>query len=151
MADGEELRPERGASKTVLLLPLAHAAARQLEYLERAAHPEEIVRMEARRRRWVDRFELLVKRRSPFLLGDVPVATADRRVRFTAAGLAANRKRLGLSAADFGRLVGTTGQSIYAWEGGSATPRAKNLAAIAELRSLGKKAVAARLAALSQE
>ena len=78
-------------------------------------------------------------------------ATADRRVRFTAAGLAANRKRLGLSAADFGRLVGTTGQSIYAWEGGSATPRAKNLAAIAELRSLGKKAVAARLAALSQE
>ncbi len=35
-------------------------------------------------------------------------------LRFRAAGMAANRKRLDLSAADFGVLVGATGQSIYA-------------------------------------
>jgi DNA-binding transcriptional regulator YiaG len=68
--------------------------------------------------------------------------------RFRAAGLASNRKRLGLSAADFGRLVGATGQSVYAWEAGKSKPKANNLAAIAALRGLGKREVAARLAAL---
>lgn len=74
--------------------------------------------------------------------------TAGRSPRFSAKGLASNRKRLGLSAADFGLLVGTTGQSIYGWEQGKSVPRAANLAAVAELRGLGKKEVASRLAAL---
>jgi DNA-binding transcriptional regulator YiaG len=71
--------------------------------------------------------------------------------RFRAQGLASNRKRLGLSAEDFGLLVGTSGQSIYAWEQGKSKPRAKNLAAIAALRGIGKRDVAARLEALKQE
>src|SRR5689334_1515229 len=33
--------------------------------------------------------------------------------RFRAAGMASNRKRLGLSAEDFGLLVGASGQSVY--------------------------------------
>ncbi len=68
--------------------------------------------------------------------------------RFTAKGLASNRKRLGLSAADFGLLVGTTGQSVYAWETGKSIPRAAAISAIAGLRSLGKREVATRLAEL---
>jgi transcriptional regulator with XRE-family HTH domain len=59
-----------------------------------------------------------------------------------------NRKRLGLSAADFGLLVGASGQSVYAWEQGKARPRGKNLAAIAALRGVGKREVVERLAAL---
>lgn len=43
--------------------------------------------------------------------------------RFRSGGMAANRKRLGLSAADFGLLVGCTGQSVYAWEAGKSRPR----------------------------
>lgn len=54
-------------------------------------------------------------------------------LRFRAKGMAANRKRLGLSAADFGLLVGATGQSVYAWESGKAKPRPEALAAIAAL------------------
>lgn len=69
-------------------------------------------------------------------------------LRFRAAGMAANRKRLGLSAADFGLLVGATGQSVYAWEQGKTKPRGRNLAAIAALRGLGKKDAAAKLAEL---
>jgi len=69
-------------------------------------------------------------------------------LRFRAKGMAANRKRLGLSAADFGLLVGTTGQTIYAWEAGKAKPRAQALAAIAALRGIGKRDVEARLASL---
>lgn len=71
-------------------------------------------------------------------------------LRFRAAGMASNRKRLGLSAEDFGLLVGATGQSIYAWERGKSKPRTRNLAAIAALRRLGKREVSARLAELKQ-
>ncbi len=77
-----------------------------------------------------------------------PAQGDDSKLRFRAAGMAANRKRLGLSAADFGRLVGATGQSVYSWEAGTSKPRAQNLAAIAALRGIGKREVTERLAAL---
>ncbi|MDE2434023.1 MAG: helix-turn-helix domain-containing protein [Burkholderiales bacterium] len=69
-------------------------------------------------------------------------------LRFSAKGLASNRKRLGLSAAEFALLVGTTQQSIFSWEGGKAVPRAKFLPAIASLRGVGKREVAERLTQL---
>ena len=69
-------------------------------------------------------------------------------LRFSAKGLASQRKRLGLSAHDCGLLLGASGQSVYQWERGNARPRARHLAAIAALRSLGKKEAATRLAAL---
>ena len=70
--------------------------------------------------------------------------------RFRASGMASNRKRLGLSAEDFGLLVGTSGQSVYLWESGKTKPRPQSLAAIAALRGIGKREVAARLEALKQ-
>jgi DNA-binding transcriptional regulator YiaG len=69
-------------------------------------------------------------------------------LRFRAKGMAANRKRLGLSASDFALLVGATGQSIYAWETGKTKPRPEALAAIAALRGIGKREAEARLAAI---
>lgn len=69
-------------------------------------------------------------------------------LRFRSAGMASNRKRLGLSVADFALLVGATGQSVYAWEAGKAKPRGETLKAIASLRHIGKREVAARLAEL---
>jgi DNA-binding XRE family transcriptional regulator len=68
--------------------------------------------------------------------------------RFSAKGLASHRKRLGLSAHDCGLLVGASGQSIYKWEDGKARPRAKNLPAIASLRTMGKKEAVAKLESL---
>ena len=68
--------------------------------------------------------------------------------RFRAGGMASNRKRLGLSAEDFGLLVGTSSQSVYNWESGKTKPRANQLPAIAALRGLGKKEAAERLASL---
>lgn len=69
-------------------------------------------------------------------------------LRFSAKRLAAQRKRLGLSAQAFGSLVGVTGQSIYKWESGHARPRQAQLRAIAAVRSLGKREVQARLEAM---
>lgn len=72
-------------------------------------------------------------------------AAPDGKLRFSAKGLASQRKRLGLSAHDCGLLVGASSQSIYNWEAETARPRAKHLPAIASLRNLGKKEAAARL------
>lgn len=71
------------------------------------------------------------------------------KLRFSAKGLATQRKRLGLSAADFGLLIGVSGQSIYKWEEGKVRPRVKQLQAIMALRGLGKREAAERLAACS--
>jgi DNA-binding transcriptional regulator YiaG len=59
--------------------------------------------------------------------------------RFSAKGFASQRRRLGLSAPDFGLLLGVSAQSIYNWEEGKARPRAQHLAAIFALRSLGRR------------
>lgn len=66
-------------------------------------------------------------------------------VRFTAKGLRSQRKRLGLSAAECGKLIGVTDQTIYNWERGEARPRRQQLAHIAALRRMGKKEARARL------
>jgi DNA-binding transcriptional regulator YiaG len=66
--------------------------------------------------------------------------------RFSAKSLKSQRGRLGISAADVGLLIGTTGQAIYNWEGGQARPRAAHLEAIAALRKLGRKQAAAIVA-----
>lgn len=66
-------------------------------------------------------------------------------LRFRASGLASHRKRLGLSAADFGRLIGVSGQSVYKWETGEVKPRRAQLEAIAAVRKMGRREALARL------
>ena len=67
--------------------------------------------------------------------------------RFSVKGLKSIRAKLGLSAAEFGRLVGASGQSIYNWEAGKTVPRAAQQAALASVRGLGKREAAKLLEA----
>ena len=53
--------------------------------------------------------------------------------------MASQRKRLGLSAAECGLLIGASAQSIYNWEEGKARPRGQHLPAIYALRTLGRR------------
>ena len=78
-------------------------------------------------------------------LPQAPAAVADK-VRFSAKGLASQRKRLDLSAADYAKLVGVSGLSIYKWESGKVRPRQSQVAALAAVRGMSKKEVLARLA-----
>lgn len=71
-----------------------------------------------------------------------PVQPATANTRFSARSLASQRLRLGLSAEECGILIGCSGQAVYNWEAGKARPRAENLAAIAALRTLGRKSAA---------
>ena len=66
--------------------------------------------------------------------------------RFSAKRLAAQRQKLGLSAGDMGTLIGVSAQTIYNWEAGKTRPRQSQLAAIAAVRKLGKKAIQGQLA-----
>lgn len=68
-----------------------------------------------------------------------PVVASN--IRFTSKGFKTLRQRLGISAADTGRLLGVSGQSIYSWEAGSSSPRKQQLANIVILRGMGKKEV----------
>lgn len=69
------------------------------------------------------------------------------KLRFVAKGLRSHRNRLGLSAGDFGKLVGVSANSVYAWESGTTIPRRAQLAKIAALRAMGKREAAQRLSA----
>lgn len=68
-------------------------------------------------------------------------------LRFSAKGLAAQRQRLGLSAASVAKILGVSALSVYKWESGKTRPRARQLEAIASLRKMGKRDAMARLAA----
>jgi DNA-binding transcriptional regulator YiaG len=87
------------------------------------------------------------------ILRDVPIPVAEtdaKNARFTAKGLVSQRKRLGLSAAEYGRLIGVTGHTIYSWEKGSSRPRKTQLTVLASIRQMGKKEVHACLEQLSK-
>ena len=67
------------------------------------------------------------------------------KLRFRHEGLAAHRKRLGLSAEAFGKLIGVSGLTVYKWESGKVHPRASQLPAIAVVRKMGKRKAQAML------
>ena len=71
------------------------------------------------------------------------------KARFVPKGLKSLRARLGLSASDFGLLVGVSGQSVYNWEAGKSVPRGAQRAALAAARGLGKREAAERLKKLA--
>jgi DNA-binding transcriptional regulator YiaG len=69
-------------------------------------------------------------------------------VRFSPRSAKAQRRRTGLSAADYGRLVGVSPITIYSWESGTSRPRKQQFASLVALRGLGKREAATKLALL---
>lgn len=72
-------------------------------------------------------------------------AASKTNYRFQAKGLRTLRARLGLSSEAFAKLVGVSAQSIYNWEHGRAVPRAQQLAALAKVRGMSKRAASEAL------
>jgi DNA-binding transcriptional regulator YiaG len=101
----------------------------------------ELKRQNAQARAEIARFQ----RQAP--QGDAAPATEGtiENIRYSAARVKALRKRLGLSAEAFGKLVGVTGHTVYKWEHGAVRPRRRKLAAIAAVRGIGKTEANARL------
>lgn len=81
------------------------------------------------------------KRLSQPVSADEPVEG----VRFSARSVRAQRQRLGLSADDFGKLVGVSQMTIYNWEQGKGRPKNDRLAAFVALRGVGKREAVKKL------
>lgn len=92
---------------------------------------------------------ILVEKRAGKAAPAIAAAGASAEgLRFRRDGFKTHRTKLGLSAADYGKLIGVSGLTIYHWEQGKAKPRRKHLPAIASIRGLGKREVMQRLADL---
>lgn len=100
-------------------------------------------------RKQVDLLERSLKKvartpvRNASALADPPAEDAP--LRFRAEGLASHRKRLGLTRAAFGTLLGVTDQTVYKWETGQSRPRREQLQAISTVRKMGRLEARARL------
>jgi DNA-binding transcriptional regulator YiaG len=90
----------------------------------------------------------LLERKAARSAAATPAAPGPAQVRFVARGLHSQRTRLGLSASNYGRLVGVSSQTIYNWEQGVSKPHQEQLAKLSALRGLGKREAEARLAQL---
>lgn len=104
-------------------------------------------------KRWNSKAHAEIARLQRQALKDVsaPITQADTaKVRFTVRSVKAQRKRLGISAADFGKLVNVTAHTVYMWEHGTSRPRKAQVAAFAALRSLGKREAKQRLEQLGR-
>ncbi len=66
--------------------------------------------------------------------------------RYSARSVRAQRKRLGLSADDYGRLIGVSALTIFNWEHGKSRPRKKQLESLIAVRGIGKREAMKRLA-----
>jgi len=71
-------------------------------------------------------------------------------VRFSARSVKAQRLRLGLSAEDYGRLIGVSGLTVYHWEHGKSRPRKAQLASLISIRGIGKREARQRLETLGK-
>jgi DNA-binding XRE family transcriptional regulator len=123
----------------------------QVEPVTKAAarHRREIAGLK-RQVAQLERQVALLSRKTLGTPGAAPAAgAAPKPVRYAAKGLRAQREQLGLSAGDFGKLVGVSAQSIYNWEHEKARPRAEQLSKVAALRGIGKREARARLAQLA--
>ena len=111
-----------------------------------AKHRRDIAAIKRTVKALLSRLNYIEKRSSGQTFGPaVKVDASADNLRFRADGLRTHRSRLGLSAKDYGKLVGVSGLTIYHWEAGRAKPRRRQLPAIAAVRGMGKREAAQRL------
>jgi DNA-binding transcriptional regulator YiaG len=134
------------------VLPMLNEHIRRLARREIRSHTSKVKKAAAQYRRDIAALKRLVRsltsRLSTVERGGGQRATADvsaDNLRFRADGLRTHRSKLGISARDYGKLVGVSGLTIYHWEAGKSKPRQKQLPAIAAVRGLGKREALRRL------
>ena len=96
------------------------------------------------------RSQAFLERQEQRRLEAAPQPSAAQGVRFSSRGVKADRKRAGLSAGDYGLLVGVSAQTIHNWESGKSKPRAAALARWATVRGIGRREASRRLELLEK-
>lgn len=140
----------------VLQSELSRLARREArEHSEPARKSATQVRQDiAALKRRVENLERLVTHLQKTSARGFAVLDAERDLksfRYTARGVRAQRDRLGLSAEDFGRLLGVSSQAVYNWEHGTARPRQGLMDKLAAMRSISKRDARARLRTMAEQ
>lgn len=78
----------------------------------------------------------------------IAAETPEKPVRFSSRSVKAQRERLGLSAADYAKLVGVSPFTIYNWENGKTRPRQEQLESLVAARSLTRREAVKKLESL---
>ncbi len=116
-----------------------------------AQYRREIAKLKRQMREQEKKISLLEKREQK-RLGQSPAAEEPAEdVRFSARSVEAQRRRLGLSAKDYGKLVGVSPLTIYNWEQEKTRPQKAQLAALIAVRGIGKREALAKLDVLKAE
>jgi DNA-binding transcriptional regulator YiaG len=76
-------------------------------------------------------------------------ASVPESARFSTTSVKSQRRRLGFSAKDYGRLIGVSGLTVYNWEQGKSRPRQTQLASLVAVRGIGKREALKRLELLN--
>ncbi len=109
----------------------------------------EIAKLKRRSRDYEKQIAFLEVQERKRLGKPVPTEGADEGGRFSARSVKAQRRRMGLSAADYAKLVGVSGLTIYNWENGKSRSRKEHLALLIAARGLGKRQALAKLELLN--
>jgi len=99
----------------------------------------------------LERQVAMILRRNSSARPEASNGVPAKSIRFSAKRLQSQRSRLGLSASNFGRLLGVSAQTIYNWEHEAARPRGEQLGRLAALRGIGKREAGERLKQLAAE
>lgn len=120
----------------------------ELEPLKRssAAYRSEIAALKKQVRQLQS--DLARARRSTHRASIAEQTSAEPNFRYRASTLKAHRAKLGLSAKDYGLLLGASALSVYKWEDGKVKPRAGMLAKIAVVLRMRKREATSKLDAL---
>lgn len=145
--------PNLASTLKAEVLRLARKEARQeVEGLKKAsAHYRSDIAALKRRMETLEKMRARAEKKADRSTSDHGTADARTIVRFSAKGLASKRQKLGLSAAEMGVILGVSAQTVYNWESGKSRPRTQQLEAIANLRTMGKRQIVAKLAQIPSE
>jgi DNA-binding transcriptional regulator YiaG len=110
-----------------------------------ARYRREIAQLKRQTHEFEKKLTFLESQERKRLAAPEPLQELDDGARFSARSVQAQRRRTGLSAADYARLVGVSSLTIYNWEQGKSRPRKEQLAALVALRGIGKREAQAKL------
>jgi len=134
---------------TILKDEIARVARREIRQQtatlqkQSAQYRHDIAELKRQVAEFEKRLAFIERQEKKRLVVDAPEEKADE-VRFSPKWVAAHRKKLGLSAEAYGKLVGVSPLTIYNWESGKSKPRKKQLANWAAVRQITSKREAAK-------
>jgi DNA-binding transcriptional regulator YiaG len=114
-----------------------------------AQYRREIARLKRQQREHEKQIDLLSAQLRKGGASSVETPSQDNERRFSARSVKAQRRRTGLSAADYAKLIGVTPLTIYNWENNKSRPRNGQFQSLIALRGIGKREAQAKIASLS--